>query len=134
MLRRRRCLLSSVARAGVSFMVLAPALAFDDRAFCVAAQQIALAADQDIGLWIDRVTRNAGIRVSCDTKIVEFRRFTYTPSASMDGPWKERKAAERNAAHCNRSIWTEAIRNKWKIVLSLTAADGGHVSLNAQCR
>ena len=47
---------------------LAPALAFDDKQFCVAAQQVAIAAERDIGIWIDRVTRNAGLSVACDKK------------------------------------------------------------------
>jgi hypothetical protein len=119
--------------AAVSLTALAPALAFDDREFCVAAQQFALAADKDIGLWIDRVTRNAGMAVSCATRTVEFKQFTYTPSASMTGSWKERKSAEWNATHCDNRIWSDAIHNGWKIALSLTAADGGHVLLTAQC-
>jgi hypothetical protein len=129
-----RCLLALAAVAPASLTPLALALAFDDREFCVAAEQFALAANKDIGVWIDRVTRNAGMVVSCNTKMVEFKRFTYAPPASMSGSWKERKAEEWNARHCNSPIWTEAIRNGWKIVLSLTAADGGHVSLTARCR
>jgi hypothetical protein len=62
---------------------LSPALAFEDMQFCVAAQQLAVAADKDIGIWIDRVTRNAGMSVACDRKLVEFTRFTYIGSTSM---------------------------------------------------
>ena len=115
-------------------MPLAPAIAFDDSDFCVAARQLAVAADGDIGVWVDRVTRSAGMVVSCDRKVVEFRRFTYTPTIAMDGAWKERKAAEWNGTHCASRLWAQAIRNEWKVALSLTAADGGQVSLNAQCK
>ena len=114
-------------------MALAPALAFDDREFCVAAEQFALAQTKDIGLWIDRTTRNAGMVVSCDMKVVEFKRFIYAPSASMTESWKERKAAEWNATRCNNPIWNDAIRNGWKVALTVTAVDGSHVSLTAQC-
>src|SRR5207248_2927708 len=61
----------------------APADAFDDKQFCAAVQQVALAAEKDIGAWIDRITRNAGMRIVCDRKLVEFIRFTYAASASM---------------------------------------------------
>lgn len=112
----------------------APATAFDDGDFCAAAKQLAIAADGDIGVWVDRMTRSAGVVVSCDRKLVEFRRFTYTPTRAMDGAWKERKAAEWNGTQCASRLWGEAIRNEWKVALSVTAADGGHVSLDARCK
>ena len=121
--------------AAVSCLLIAtpPALALDDKEFCVSAQQLAIAAEKDVGVWIDRVTRNAGMAVSCDRKTVEFTRFTYASSASMNDAWRQSKAADWNAVHCNSRIWNEAIANGWKIVLSQTAADGGQVSITAQC-
>ncbi len=112
---------------------VAPALALDDKEFCVSAQQLAIAAEKDVGVWIDRVTRNAGMVVSCDRKTVQFTRFTYAPSASMNEAWKASKAADWNATHCSSPIWGEAVRGGWKIVLSQTAADGGQVTITAQC-
>jgi hypothetical protein len=123
-----------VALVAVWLAPPAPALAFDDGDFCVAAKQLAIAADKDVGIWVDRVTRSAGIVVSCDKKTIEFRRFTYTPTTAMDGAWKERKAAEWNGTHCASRLWAQAIRNEWKVALSLTAADGGQLLLNAQCK
>lgn len=67
MLMHRRCLLLFVVDVVVSLTSPAPPLAFDDREFCVAARLFALAASTDIGLWIDRTTRNAGMVVCCDT-------------------------------------------------------------------
>jgi hypothetical protein len=112
---------------------MAPALALDDKEFCVSAQQLAIAAEKDVGVWIDRLTRNAGMVVSCDRKTIQFTRFTYAPSASMDDAWKASKAADWNAVHCSSRIWNEAIANGWKIVLSQTAADGGQVRITAEC-
>jgi hypothetical protein len=66
----------------------APEGALDDRDFCSAAKQFAVAAEQDVGLWLDRVTRNGGMEVWCDRKMVVFKRFTYAPSASMTVEWK----------------------------------------------
>ena len=129
---RRRVLL----RLGLLACLLAgpaPAWALDDKQFCVSTQQLAIAAEKDVGVWIDRVTRNAGMAVSCDRKTVEFTRFTYAPSSSMNEAWRQSKAADWNAVHCNSAIWREAIANGWKIVLSQTSADGGQVVITAHC-
>jgi hypothetical protein len=129
----RFCVFSFVSFLALWLAVPAPAFAFDDDDFCVAAKQLAIAADKDIGVWVDRVTRSAGMVVSCDKKTIEFRRFTYTPTTAMDSTWKERKAAEWNGTHCASMLWKQAVRNEWKVVLSVTAFDGGNVSLNARC-
>jgi hypothetical protein len=131
-----RCRCPGLLWAAVAFLPTAPipVLAFDDKQFCGAVRQLAVAAEQDVGLWTDRTTRNAGISVSCDRKLVEFRRFTYAPSASMDDAWRERNAEQWNATHCNNTIWSEAIRNSWNIALVVSAADGGQVRLRAQCK
>ena len=110
-----------------------PAFAFQDREFCVVAQQLAIATKGDVGVWIDRTTRNAGMAVSCDKRTIEFTRFTYAPSASMDQAWKARKAADWNAVHCASPIWNEAIRNGWRVTMSQASADGGRVTIVAQC-
>src|SRR5689334_1815697 len=95
--------------------ITAPALAFDDGQFCVAVQQIAIAAEKDIGVWIDRTTRNAGISVACDTKVVQFTRFSYSAEASMTAHWKARRSAEWSAAQCKSALWREAIGNGWTV-------------------
>jgi hypothetical protein len=111
----------------------APALALDDRDYCVLAQQLAIAAEKDIGIWIDRMTRNGGMLVSCDRRTIEYRRFTYAPSATMTDAWKARKGADWNKMHCDSAIWRDAIGSGWKIILSETAADGARVTFTAQC-
>ena len=133
MLRRRLYALSGCAAAAILSPALGPALAFDQREFCVAAQQIAIAAEKDVGLWIDRVTRNAGIEVSCERRSVQFQRFTYAPLASMNEASRARNAAEWNATHCNNPIWADAIHNGWKIALVVKSADGRQVTLSTQC-
>lgn len=128
-----RCVSFVVASLALPLAALSPALAFDDSDFCASAKQLAVAADGDIGVWVDRVTRSAGMVVACDRKTIVFRRFTYTPTAAMDGAWKERKAAEWNGTQCASRLWAQAIRNDWKVALSVTAYDGGNVSLDAKC-
>jgi hypothetical protein len=130
--RRPYLLLSLVAAAYV--MAAAPAHAFEDGDFCVAARQFALAAEKDVGLWIDRATRDAGMVVFCEKNSVEFKRFTYLPSVAMNDTWKEQQATAWNASRCTSAVWSEAISYGWKIVLNITSADGRQVSLAAQCR
>jgi hypothetical protein len=121
------------ACAAVALLWGTPANAVDNRDFCVLAQQLATAMEKDIGVWIDRMTRNAGMAVSCASMTVEYTRFTYASSASMNDTWKERKGADWNATHCSSAIWKEAIANGWKIMLTQIAADGGRVSFTARC-
>ena len=130
MLAHRRCLRVLIIQTALSSM----ASAFDDQEFCAAVQQFASAANQDVGLWLDRTTRNAGMVVSCGAKVVEFKRFTYAPSVSRTGDWKERKAEEWSAAHCTNPIWSDAIQKGWEINLTLSAADGSSVSATARCK
>jgi hypothetical protein len=110
-----------------------PALALDDGDYCVLAQQLAIAAEKDIGIWIDRTTRNAGMVVACDRRIIEYRRFTYSSAASMTDAWKARKGVEWNRTQCGSAVWKDAIGRGWKITLSETAADGTSITFTAQC-
>ena len=126
MLMHHRCLLSLVAQVALSST--ASVFAFDENAFCAAARQFAFAANQDVGLWLDRTTRNGGMTVSCESRAVECNRFTYLPSDGMTEIWKQREAAVLNSMHCNNPIWQDAIANGWRITLTVTAADGARVS------
>jgi hypothetical protein len=122
------------AAIAILLATLVPALAFEDKELCVAAQQLAIAANRDIGIWIDRVTRNAGVVVACDSKAVEFTRFAHVASASMTDHWRAAKASEWNSAQCNSLFWRQAIDNGWAIVLNIASADGGRATFKAQCR
>jgi hypothetical protein len=123
-------------RAAIAILpaTMASAFAFDDKHFCGAVQQLAIAAETDVGIWIDRVTRNAGMAVACDKKKITFTRFTYSASATMTDQWKAAKVSEWNAAQCNSLLWKEAIDNGWTIVLDIATADGGRATFNAQCK
>ena len=76
------------------------ASAFSDQDFCSAARQFAAAIERDVGIWVDRTTRNAGVGVFCERKSVEFWHFTYISSASMDEAWQRRKAGDWNSKQC----------------------------------
>ncbi len=125
-----RMLLTTAAMA----MALAmPVAAFSDTEFCAVANQMAVAAEQDVGIWIDRKTRSAGITVDCAKKVIQFKRFTYLPGAELNDGWKQRTAASWNSQHCLSTLWREAVKNSWKMVLGVWSADGGHASMVAEC-
>jgi hypothetical protein len=131
MLAHRRCLLVLVLQVALSSM--ASAFTFDDKAFCAAAQQLAFAANQDADRWLNRTTRSGGMAVFCDKRVVEVRRLTYAPSDTMNESWQQHQTQEFNSTHCNNPIWEDAIANGWRIALTVTAADGAGVSIDAQC-
>lgn len=116
-------------------LAAAPTLtsAFSDQDFCSAARQFAAAIERDVGIWVDRTTRNAGVGVFCERKSVEFWHFTYISSASMDEAWQRRKAGDWNTKQCASLTWGDAIRNGWRIDLVITSADGRRVAFAARC-
>jgi len=119
--------------AAMSCAMAVAVAAFSDREFCDVAKQVAIAAEQDVGNWIDRKTRNAGIIVDCTDKVVQFKRFTYLPTTAFNDAWKQRTSTSWNARHCSSAIWREAVKTGWKVQLGVWSADGGHASMLAQC-
>lgn len=133
-LRRLRCLQLVIA---IATMACNPPMAiavFEDKEFCIMVEQLAVAAEGDVGIWIDRMTRSAGIAATCPTKTVEFRRFTYAPVAEMNVDWKRRMIAQWNTNRCSSYLWKEAILNGWRITLAIWSADGGHAFFIADCK
>lgn len=131
MLAHHRCLLVLIFQVALSST--AAAFAFDEKAFCAAAQQFAFAANLDADRWLDRTTRSGGMAVFCDRRLVEVRRFTSASSDTMNESWRRREAQAFNATHCGNPIWQDAIANGWRITLTVTAADGARVSIDARC-
>jgi len=131
MLAHHRCLLVLVVQAAL--WSTASAFAFDEKAFCAAAQQFAFAANRDADRWLDRTTRSGGMAVFCDKRLVEVRRLTSARSDAVNEDWKRREAQAFNATHCDNPVWEDAIANGWRIALTVTAADGARVSIDARC-
>jgi hypothetical protein len=112
-----------------AFAVLAaavgdPALAFDNTQFCLAVREITRYAEGDVGTWTDRVTRNDGVEVACERKLVHFKRYFRAPAGSLQDAWKDRKVEEWQSAYCQRSIWREAVDNGWIVASTITTSTG----------
>ena len=87
--------------------------------------QMAQANRINIGTWIDRTTRNDGIEVFCDRKIVHFKRTS--TARSLQDSWKDARTDEWRSAYCTSATWREAIQNGWLVSATVTTASGANV-------
>jgi hypothetical protein len=106
--------------------------AFDSKQFCQAVTQWVRAAVGDAGTWVDRTTRNDGVEIVCDRKIVHFKRYSTLPARVTDEAWKDAKINEWRGATCADSMWREAIENGWLISATVASKDGKRVLLACQ--
>jgi len=106
-----------------------PAHAFEDKQFCLAVREMTRSA-ADVGTWADRVTRNDGVELACDRKLVHFKRHYSVSKSGLEGPWKERKVEEWESGTCKRSLWREAVENGWIISATLTTVTGERLWLS----
>ena len=101
-----------------------PARAFDNTQFCLAVREIARSAAGDAGSWVDRFTRNDGVEIVCDQKLVHFKRYFGAPASALRDAWQERKAEEWEGAYCKRPLWREAVDNGWIVSATVTTVTG----------
>ena len=106
-----------------------PSLAFEDSQFCLAVREIIRSARTDVGTWADRFTRNDGVEIICERKLVHFRRYYGAPASALREAWKERKAEEWESGYCKRPMWSEAVENGWTISATVTTITGERVWL-----
>jgi hypothetical protein len=119
--------LATAAAAAVLAVWPCPARAFDDAQFCVAVREFIRSAIGDVGTWTDRVTRNDGVEIGCERRVVHFKRHYGAPASALREGWRERQAARWESATCRRSIWREAIDNGWVVSVTLTTVTGERV-------
>jgi hypothetical protein len=112
------------ACAVIATVVAGQALAFDNTQFCQAATHLARVAAGDVGTWVDRTTRNDGVEIACDRKVVHFKRYFSAPATSLRDAWQERRAQQWEDAYCKRSIWREAVDNGWVVSATVTTVTG----------
>ena len=77
MRRSRHLRMARLALTPILAAASTSASAFSDQDFCSAARQFATAIERDVGIWVDRTTRNAGVGVFCERRSVEFWHFTF---------------------------------------------------------
>jgi hypothetical protein len=106
-----------------------PVRAFDDAQFCVAVKEFIRSATGDVGTWTDRLTRNDGVEIGCDRKLVHFKRYYSAPASALRDGWRERQAESWESAFCKRSIWREAVENGWIVSATVTTVTGERVWL-----
>ena len=106
--------------------------AFDNTQFCQAVTQWANAAVGDAGTWLDRSTRNDGVEIICNRKIVHFKRFSNVSASALQGSWREAKAEEWQSGTCARSMWREAVENGWVVSATVTTKGGQRLWFGCQ--
>ncbi len=120
------------ACAVIATVVAGQALAFDNTQFCQAATHLARVAAGDVGTWVDRTTRNDGVEIACDRKLVHFKRTSSAPAGTLRGNWKDTKTLEWQGAYCANPIWREAIDNGWLISATVTTSTGERIFFGCQ--
>ncbi len=113
--------------AALAAAVNSGARAFDNTQFCQAVNQLARAAAGDVGTWVDRSTRNDGVEIVCDRKLVHFKRTSSAPAGTLRGNWREAKTQEWRGAYCANPIWREAVDNGWLISATVTTTTGERI-------
>src|SRR5215470_7059559 len=103
------------------------ARAFDNTQFCQAVTQMVRAAAGDVGTWVDRSTRNDGVEIACDRKLVHFKRTSNAPAGTLRGGWREAKTLEWQGAYCANPIWREAVDNGWVISTTVATTTGERI-------
>ncbi|HWE17410.1 MAG TPA: hypothetical protein VG758_09545 [Hyphomicrobiaceae bacterium] len=116
--------LAATAATALLAVGAGPAHAFDDAQFCVAAKEFIRATVGDVGTWTDRLTRNDGVEIGCERKVVHFKRHYSAPASALREGWRERQAELWESTYCKRSIWREAIDNGWVVAATLTTVTG----------
>ena len=115
------------ASAALAAAVTSSARAFDNTQFCQAVTQMVRAAAGDVGTWVDRSTRNDGVEIVCDRKLVHFKRTSNAPAGTLRGNWREAKTQEWRGAYCANPIWREAVDNGWLISATVTTTTGERI-------
>jgi hypothetical protein len=105
----------------------APSHAFDNTQFCQAARQLTRAEVRDVGTWINRTTRNDGVELFCDRKIVHFKRYASTPGSGLREAWRDTKTEEWRSIKCANAMWREAVENGWLVAATVTTVTGEKV-------
>lgn len=123
-----RALLHASGVLLVGIATCRPAVAaFDNSQFCQAVTQFVRAASVDVGTWIDRTTRNDGVEIFCNRKLVHFKRYSSTPASALQTQWRDDKTEEWRSTYCTKPLWREAIDNGWLISTTVTTVTGERV-------
>jgi hypothetical protein len=124
-----RGFLLTIAGAGVllSAAIGSQAAAFDNTQFCQAMTLFARTTARDTGTWLNRTTRNDGVELFCDRKLVHFKRYANTPGSGLREAWREARTDEWRSSTCSNSTWREAVENGWLISTTITTVTGEKV-------
>lgn len=83
---------------------------------------------------IDDMERSDGIDIDCESRVMDFKRAISVPLRQADKNWMQRKSSQWSVIHCKNDKTRNALADGWKIVSTMTFADGQKRVLQARCR
>jgi hypothetical protein len=106
--------------------------AFDSTQFCKAVKNLVRVAAGDVGTWVDRTTRNDGVEIACERKLVHFKRYSTAPAGTLHGSWNDIKTREWQGSYCANPIWRDAVEHGWLISATVTTKTGERIWFGCQ--
>ena len=82
---------------------------------------------------VDPVTRNDGMAVLCNTKVVEYKKSMIVDFSMLRDGWKERKQKQWNSIYCDGSHWQKLIDDGWTVSTTLISKSGERFWFKAEC-
>ena len=114
-------------------VIATPCFSLSEAEFCALLSDFAIKQNVAKGEMIDAITRNEGMSVSCDTKIVDFKK-----SAALTSPelYLRRSGIQKqwNQHYCTNKEWTPIFAAGWSASTTIAALDGKSLTVTAECR
>lgn len=129
------CMAFAVAIVGTTMMdapIISPAEARDQH--CRNFNRVYGPVSAPSRRAIDDMERSDGIEIDCEARVMDFKREISVPLKQASRDWLQRKTNQWDTIHCKNDKTRDALSDGWKIVSTLTFADGQKRMLTANCR
>lgn len=106
-----------------------------DKVFCSQAKQLSDKTNSEGKVWVDAMTRQDGMAVICNLKIIEYKKFLKANTVDMREGWQDRKQSQWDKIYCEEgSTFRNAIDNGWSVSVILTFINGEQHKITAKCK
>lgn len=114
-------------------VLVVPAKAFDDAAFCQQLTRFAEEANSDKVSAAEVLSRDKDMVIDCPRKTVRFEKSVAFSYAELGETWQASKQQEWNSVYCRNPQWAP-IASGWKVTMIVHTFDGRRVEFFAECR
>ena len=119
--------------APILSVLVIPAMAFDDTAFCQQITELAAEANADKSVPPDILNRDGDMMVDCARKTVRFKKSVAFSYSELGDTWPASKQQEWNSVYCLNREWAPIFASGWKVSMTVHTFDGKSVEFFAQC-